>query len=457
MILQWFSLGFAILNIDMEFLDSLIDYEKITTYAYDAMKLGRMRLLLDALGNPQHSFQSVHVAGSRGKGSVCAMTYSILRDAGFSVGLYTSPHLMARSERIRLARKAEERVISEEEVALLVQEVQPVVERLSREGAGRFTFFEVFTALGFLFFKEQRVDIAVVEVGMGGRLDATNVIHPLVAAITPVSYDHTDKLGTTLAQIAREKAEILKQGSAAVISHQAPEAVAEIRRVAQGKGVRLLEVPSLYSYHVVEKREEGSRFHVRAPHRRFEDLFLPLPGEHQMRNALVAVAICDALSEKGVLIGEDSVRKGLARVEWPGRFQRVSKNPAVILDGAQNDASALALKETFLDFYKGRSLCLILGMSSDKEVEAVCKILCPLADEVIVTQAQTVRAMNAEILKVHASFYSKSLRSTSSFLEAILLARDWAGPEDVILIAGSLYLVGEALASLQHHYAYEKS
>ncbi|MBI4437151.1 MAG: bifunctional folylpolyglutamate synthase/dihydrofolate synthase [Candidatus Omnitrophica bacterium] len=432
----------------LQFLDSLIDYEKITTYSYDVMKLGRMRLLLSALGNPQGSFQSIHVAGSRGKGSTCAMVYHILRETGLSVGLYTSPHLVTRRERIRISKKGMgDRMILDEELASLVMKIKPVLERLSP--AGSFTFFELFTALSFLFFKEQGVEVAVVEVGMGGRLDATNLIHPLAAAVTPISFDHMDKLGTTLTAIACEKAQILKRGAFAVISHQEPEALLEIRRVAKEVPVEVLEVPSLYSYRIIEKSEAGTRFHVRGPAGELSDLFLPLLGEHQIRNALVAIAICTALSKKGVEVSQQAIRKGLSQVDWPGRFQILKRNPTLIVDGAQNGASASVLKNTFLDFFKDRPLVLILGISADKEIAAVCKTLCPLAETVIVTQAQTARALDGEILKEHASPYSRDLQITPSLKEALTLARARLGSHGVILVTGSLYLVGEVLELTQ--------
>jgi len=435
------------------FLDSLIDYEKVTTYSYDAMKLGRMRSLLGALGNPQNAFQSIHVAGSRGKGSTCAMVYSILREAGYAVGLYTSPHLILRNERIRMGAKGQDHMIADEELASTIAKVKPVVEKLSKEKEEKFTFFEVFTALSFLFFKEKGVDIAVLEVGMGGRLDATNVVRPLISAITPISYDHTDKLGKTLTEIACEKAQILKKEALAVVSHQDAEPLSEIRRVAKEKGITLSEVSSSYSYHRVEKSEEGTHFDVEGLTGNLPNLFLPLLGEHQIRNALTAIAVCEALVQKGRVVSKESIRKGLSKVDWPGRFQIIAKNPVLVLDGAQNGASASALKETFLDFFKGRLLTLILGISANKEVEAVCSILCPLAETVIVTQARTVRAMSPPELKNYAARYSKQIEIIPSLQEALDSAREGADSEGVILVAGSLYLIGEALALLKNEEA----
>lgn len=434
-------------NEALQFLDSLIDYEKITTYSYDAMKLERMRILLEALGNPQDSFKSIHVAGSRGKGSTSAMIYSILREARFSVGLYTSPHLISRNERIRIG-KFEDRMITDEELAELIGKVKPVVERLSAEGAG-FTFFEVFTALSFLFFKEKEAEFAVVEVGMGGRLDATNVVQPFVAVLLPISYDHTDKLGKTLTKIACEKAHIFKRGAPAIVSTQEAEPLAEIRRVAKEKGVVPAFVPSSYRYHSVAKGTEGSRFEVRGRRNHYTDLFLPLLGEHQIQNAVTAIAVCEALMEKGVVISEEAFRSGLSKVEWPGRFQILDDHPTLIVDGAQNGASALTLKNTLLDLYPKRPLCLILGISANKEIGAVCKTLCPLAAQVIVTAARNIRSLPVDELREYASPYSKRLLAITSLSEAVAWAEAHVGPEGVIVVAGSLYLVGEALALFQ--------
>ena len=210
-----------------------------------------------------------------------------------------------------------------------------------------------------------------------------------------------------------------------------------------------MEVSSSYAYRIFSKREDGTHFDVRGIHGDLINLFLPLLGEHQVRNALLAIAICDALAKRGMVVSKRCLRKGLATVQWPGRFQILQREPVIILDGAQNGASALALKETLLDFFKGQPICLILGISANKDVEGVCEILCPLAENVIVTQSQTVRAMNVDQLSKHVYTYSKFLQIIPSFEEALRWSSRRANAKEVILVTGSLYLVGEALALLQ--------
>lgn len=430
-------------------MDSLIDYEKITTYSYDAMKLERVRRLLDALGNPQNAFRSVHVAGTRGKGSTCAMLYAIFREAGIPTGLYTSPHLLSRHERIRTSIKGEEqRCITDGELAFLLEEIKPALDALTEE-TGPFTFFEVFTALSFLYFKQRKVEMAVLEVGMGGRLDATNVVHPLVSVITPISYDHTDKLGKTLTSIAAEKAEIVKPETAAVTAPQEPEALEVIREIARTKSAPLLEVAEHYNIQELGRSREGTRFQVMGPGGDYPLLFVPLLGAHQVDNAVTAIGVCEVLKRKGFSLSKASIQKGLSKVDWPGRIQVVGEEPLLILDGAQNDASANALKETLCDLFPGKPVLLILGISQDKEVETVCRILCPMAESVILTQAKNKRALPVCALMDYAAPYSRYLQLVPSLDEAL----DWAcrrvDGEWVVVVAGSLYLVGEALAFLQ--------
>jgi len=428
------------------FLDTLIDYEKVTSYSYDAMKLDRMRALLKVLDNPQEAFQSIHVAGTRGKGSTSAMIYSILRESGFSVGLYTSPHLVSRLERIRVADGEEDRTILEDELFDMVQEIRPLVERLSEEGWGRFTFFEVFTAMSFLYFKKRGVEIAIVEVGMGGRLDATNTLSPIISVVMPISYDHTDKLGKTLTQIAREKAEIFKKGTTPIVGEQGTEPLSEILKVGREKGLSPLQAASQYTFQIQEKKETGTHFTVQSPEGKYPILFLPLLGEHQVKNALVAIAVSEVLSRKNFKVPKVAIQKGLASVSWPGRIQVIQQRPTIILDGAQNGASAVALKEVLNTIYAGRPVRLILGISSDKEADAVCRILCPLAENVIVTKADSTRAMSVEKLMQHVSPYTQHYQIIPSLEDAIVSVSHHIDPKGVIVVTGSLYLVGEALS-----------
>ena len=422
-------------------LESLKDYEKSTCFSYEQdLRLERVGALLDRLGNPERSFQAVHVAGTRGKGSVAAMVYSILKASGISVGLYTSPHLVSRRERIRITEDTfHERTIDEEELAAGILKIQPHLEILRAQKGWEFTFFELFTVLAFCFFSERRVSHAVLEVGMGGRLDATNVVTPRVCAITPISYDHTDKLGKTLGAIAREKAGILKKGIPAVIGPQPKEALDVIRDAARERGVPLIEVDSAYRWGVKRFDFSGQHFWVKGPNREYPDLEIPLLGEHQLENAVVALALCETLKE-------GSVETGFPQVRWPGRFQILEKDPFLVVDGAQNGASAQALGQTLLEVFPNRPYHMILGLSEDKEIDDVCRVLCPMATEVVATRSQSVRALLPEELAKAVRRYCGKVEVASNLSQALGRSRERVTKEGVIVVTGSLYLVGEALS-----------
>jgi len=332
----------------LRYLESFIDYEKISSYKYrDAVNLNRVEALLDGLGNPQRNFKSIHIAGTKGKGSTCAFVYSILKESGRKTGLYTSPHLIDFKERIRISFP-KERGIEEYEVAVLVARIKSFLDKFTKASKfGSPTFFEVYTALAFLFFSIKKVDIAVVEVGMGGRLDATNVVTPLVAGITPISFDHTDKLGPTLEAIAKEKCGIVKNNCVVVASEQSSVVMNCIRKAAIDKNARLYEAGKDIFYEPLTADPEGQTFHVRGIFGDYTLLTTPLLGRHQIVNAACAIGIIEALRSKDILICSHNITSGIRNVNWPGRVQVVGRRPWIILDGAQNEASAKALRSSF--------------------------------------------------------------------------------------------------------------
>ena len=397
------------------------------------VKLGleRIRELLAALGNPHRSFRSVHVAGTNGKGSVAAMIASSLRAAGYRTGLYTSPHLAEPTERIRVDGKR----ISEDHFARVFDAVHHAALRMQRLGELEFhpTYFETVTAMGFLAFRELGVEVAVVETGLGGRLDATNVLEPEVAVITRIDYDHEAWLGNSIEAIAGEKAGILKAGRPAVFGPQRPEALEVLEERAAELGIRPVEAAS-WTVHELELRPDGSRLVLRRGDEEIP-IVCPLAGAHQIENVLSAVA---ALRELGIEAGD--IRRGIARTRWPGRLERVREGPEVILDGAHNPGAMRELAAHIRRFYTGRKVWVLYGSMRDKSLDEIAGILAPVADHIVVTQIDSDRALRPEVLQ--KLFDHGAVEMAPDIEEGLEMVLE-AAPEDVVFVTGSLLLVGE--------------
>lgn len=380
-------------------------------------KLGleRIRTVLAALGDPQNSHRSVHVAGTNGKGSTCAMIEAGLRAAGVRTGLFTSPHLIEPVERIQI----EGIPVTKEQFRRAFEVVHETAEKLDLDCHP--TYFETVTAMGFWLFRELGVETAVVETGLGGRLDATNVIHPAATAITAIDFDHEAYLGHTIEAIAGEKAGILKPGAPAVFARQRPDAEAVLEARAKELGVRVARAADF------ELRD----LYVDARGCSFNGIRCPLAGEHQVDNAVTAVMV---LEELGVN------PEGIAEARWPGRLECVSPNPDVILDGAHNPAGARALRGYLERFYSGRKLWLVYGAMRDKAVEEIAEILFPLAQELILTAPALARAVRPEILRDMAG----RGRIAQDLTQAMEILKADVAAEDVVVITGSLFLIGEA-------------
>lgn len=391
---------------------------EIQTAKFD---LERITRLLDALGNPHRSGRFVHVAGTNGKGSTCAMIEAGLRAAGVRTGLYTSPHLVEPTERIQIAGHP----ISEEQFAGAFTEVHEAAEGMLHRGELDLhpTYFETVTAMAFCLFAHKSANTVVLEVGMGGRLDATNVVTPLLSVITPVDLDHQMFLGGTLAKIAAEKAGILKPGVPAIFAEQPPEAEFVLR--AHAKGPYTLSRDWAISGLTLDAR--GSRFRLRDL-----EITCPLAGEHQVENARTAAI---ALHELGVSAS------GISKTRWPGRLERVSENPEIILDGAHNPAGTRALVNYIQRFYSSRNIWIVYGVMRDKDVAEMAATLFPLAAKIILTAPANSRAMPPENIPAPGAAI------TNTVAEAIALLRN-APPTGVIFITGSLFVVGEARALL---------
>ncbi len=426
----------------LDYILKFADYERQPRSAV-VFDLRRVELLLERLGNPQKAARSIHVAGTKGKGSTAAMIATILTRAGYRVGLYTSPHLLSFTERIQVSGKP----IAEDAFARLTQLLQPEVEAVNRDGTfGELTTFELLTALAFAYFREMGVDYQVVEVGLGGRLDATNVVQPMVAVITSISYDHTDVLGDTLTKIATEKAGIIKPGSTVVCSPQFPEAMAVIKGVCRERGARLVPVDS-QCWQRTAFTPEGQSFTLKGRHGEY-NLTIPLLGEHQLENAAVAVSVVEVMTEMGVKIAPASITAGLANVYWPGRLQIVHRQPWVIVDGAHNAYSARRLGEALRQYFPFDRLILIFGASSDKQVGGMVAQLAPLAREVVVTRSRHPRAVAPAVLVSEFSTWGTVTEVAGSVAAAVELALAKAKPQDLICATGSIFVIAEVMEYL---------
>ncbi len=423
----------------LRYIYSFTDYEKKISYLYapEHFDLARVERLLNLLGDPHRRFKSVHIAGTKGKGSTSAMIASILHAAGYRTGLYTSPHLHTFRERIRLNGQ----MIAQAQVAALIERLKPLVERI--EGI---TTFEIMTALAFTYFAQRGAEFVAVEVGLGGRLDATNVIEPLVAVITSLSYDHTEVLGTTLSEIAREKAGIIKEGIPVVSAPQELEAMAVIEEVCRERGAELVVVGRDWTWEAGEANLEGQSFKVQGPWSEVQglDFWIPLLGRHQLINATVAIAAVEKLREQGIPIPEASVKEGLRRVRWPGRLEVLGREPWVVVDGAHNGDSARKLVAALMELFPHRKLILIFGALTGHSVPDMLDALLPAADEVILTRTKRIRAIAASDLLREVHAHHREAEVTESVVEALERALALASTEDLICATGSLSVVAES-------------
>ena len=453
---------FTDIDISMSYSDT-IDY--LFGLQKHGIKLGLDNTvkLLSCFGNPQTSFKSVHVAGTNGKGSTSAMIASILQSAGFKVGLFTSPHLVSFTERIRINNKQ----ITENEVVELADEIKLKVESLklevknSKSGTFEPTFFEVVTAMGFIYFKRKNVDWAVIETGMGGRLDATNVLMPEATVITSIGYDHKEFLGNTISDIAGEKAGIIKEHVPVITSSQEPVVMDKIEKKAREKDSEIFVYGRDFAAKVKHGDINGSVFDYQGDIF-FEDIKVSLPGAHQVLNASLALKTSTALIKRSELLKArltpDAVRDGLKNVKWPGRLELVSDNPPILIDGAHNPSASASLADSlrriFLKTYK--RIILIAGMMADKDIKGIMAPLLPMASEIILTAPGYERAASAEILaECAASLGFTNVHIASTVKSAIDTAIKIRQKSEVvtrhsslILITGSFYTIGEAKEAL---------
>jgi len=422
-----------------------LNYQEALDYLANLAKfgfnfgLGRIQELLKRLNNPHLALKVIHIGGTNGKGSTSAMLSAILQEGGYRVGAFTSPHLKSYTERYRI-NGAE---ISGEQVAVLLDELRPHLEAMVAEGFEHPTEFEVGTALAFLYFNREKVDFLVVEVGMGGAIDSTNVVKPLLSIITNVSMDHMDYLGHTIEEITLVKAGIIKPG-APVVTAARGEALGVIESVCLDKKSPLYVVGRDLSWQPAAWNLSGQEFSLRGRRKYYEKLFIPLLGRHQLVNAATAVAAAEVLMDLGVSLNGDVVRLGLARTRWPGRMEIVSQKPLVIIDGAHNYDGARCLRQALEEYFPGRSIVMVIGMLGDKERALVAAELAGVARAVVVTRPDNPRASNWRELAEEVRNYTSEVYLLEDTGEAVRKALALAGPEEVILVTGSLYMVGGA-------------
>lgn len=427
----------------LNYILGVTDYEKSPgqTYSAENFDLRRMDELLSGLGNPQQHAKSIHIAGTKGKGSTAAMVSSVIQTAGYKVGLFTSPHLHTFRERIRVNGE----MISKQELADIVSRMFPISEQIqSTARFGRLTTFELATALAFMYFREKNADYQVLETGLGGRLDATNVITPIVSVITSISLDHTAVLGNTIQAIAGEKAGIIKPGVPVVSAPQYREVEEVISRVSAASGSRLIQIGNDITFANRENGKDGQKVEIRTRAGQY-NLLLPLLGEYQIENAATAIGAIEVLIQDGANIPTDSIKKGIQSVKWPGRLQVLRKAPTVVVDGAHNPFSAKKLREALDTYFTFDNLYVVLGVSSDKDITGIIREItrgCRLA---IVVRSQHPRAANTTTLSEELACQGVETIEAPDVRSAVNIATSKADKEDLVCVTGSLFVVGEAI------------
>lgn len=427
------------------------NYKKAIEYIYNLNKYGiklglkNITCLLSLFDNPHLKTRVIHVAGTNGKGSTSAIIHSILQNAGYKVGLYTSPHLVSFQERMVINGE----YITPDEVISLLEKLKPAIGKVARtEGCQHPTFFEVITTMAFLYFSEKKVDFAIMEVGLGGRLDATNVSQSLVSVITHIDFDHMDRLGNTLAEIAGEKGAIIKQNTPVVSADQFPDAQDVIKKIAREKKAPLYIYGEEIDATLISSQLKGNYFNYRGINNKIDNLFVPLAGDFQIENTSLAIATAELLHNIGFVITQDDIIRGVASSKWPGRFEIVREKPLVILDGAHNPNGVEQFIKNLKKLVPDKKIIAVLGIFQDKDYITILKNIIPQVNQVILTMADNPRATPTAVLAEEVKHYidDESIIETNDVETAINKSFQIAREDDVICITGSLYTVGEAKA-----------
>lgn len=437
----------------LDYLYSFIDYSLKRNFrnAAEKFNLERMREFMHYLGDPQKDYGIIHVAGTKGKGSVSAYCASVLNAQGYSTGLYTSPHMVDFRERVRI----DGRMIPKTDLIEIVGSFKQITKKVPE-----ITTFELTTALAFKYFSLQKVDYAVFEVGLGGRLDATNIVSPIISIITSISYDHTQILGNTLREIAGEKGGIIKPDTPVVIAPQKAEARIKLEEIAQERNAPVIQVGRDYLYAADSHSLNGQTFLLWTPDEQpLVDAFIesagrdiwspvrlriPMLGFHQVENAATAFAALKTAEKFGIEISQTAYDKGFANVEWPGRFEILHRHPLVVIDSAHNRYSALRLRQAMDDYFPGIPVVMVFGASEDKDIEGMFQELLPRVRRVISTQSIHPRAIGAEQLVELIHRCGRSAAAITPIEDALKVALDEAGDEAVVLVTGSIFIAAAA-------------
>ncbi len=396
--------------------------------------LDRIAFMLEQAGNPHKKFRTVHIGGTNGKGSTAALLDSMLQTNGLKTGRFTSPHLHHYGERMMINSVP----MDDDTLEKLVLEVKPIIEQVEEKtGEGPPSFFEVTTFLAFYYFAREEIDLGVIEVGLGGRLDATNVLLPDLTAITNVGLEHTHFLGDTIEKIATEKAGIIKE-SVPIITGALSPALEVIKNRAAEKKAPFISLHQDYSWVRQEQRLEGQKFNIKGPERKYRNLFIPLAGTHQMDNAVLAVALAERLG-----VSEERIRKGLARAYWPGRLEVAGFQPLIILDGAHNPSGFETLTSFLEDEFPGKKVVFVLSFLKDKDVNPFLQKIEKKAEKVLFTRVENFRAASPWALREMVENEKIPMEVIPSIEEALSRAREIAGPGGIVCLTGSLYAVGE--------------
>lgn len=422
-----------------------MNYNEALQFIHESHKFG-MRLgldnikkLLELLGNPQNNLKIIHVAGTNGKGSTCSFISSILKESGYKVGLYTSPFLETFTERIRVNGEN----IREEEVGKIVSLIKEKIEIMVSEGYSYPTEFEIVTAMAFYYYNQEKVDFVALEVGLGGRYDATNVIDkPVVSAITSISLDHTGILGDTLAKIAFEKGGIIKEDCPTIVYPQQEEASEVIKNICAGKKSKYIEC-DFKNIEIKSSNINSQIYNCNINGKELRDLEIKLIGDHQIKNSIVALNVIEYLNDiKITNISEENIRKGLLETKWPGRIEKISENPMFIIDGAHNEEGAKSLANSIDKYFENKNKILVIGMLEDKDIDSVLDLLIPKFNKVITTTPDNPRAIDANKLKEKIERYNIEVTCKPNIKEAVDYALEISNKDDVIISAGSLYMIG---------------